>query len=158
VRRGWAAGVVGIALLAGCGGDGHRAGIGGALERWAGTARAFDRQLESCGSQVYPTHDFFTACMKQGSVDYAGAAAGVRRAFEARAASSAACRRAAGTAERLLTRDTSLMAQEVAYSDQLNNAATDRLSYAGPPLPEFETQARATIDRDQASLRKLGDC
>jgi hypothetical protein len=157
VRRAWAAGVVGVALLGGCGG-GSDSGVSGALDKWAGAARAFDRELESCGTRVYPTRGFFEACMKRESLGYPSAAAGVRRAFEVRARSSPTCRMAAGTAGRLLTRDTSLMAREVALADQLNNAATDRLSYTGPPLPEFESQARATVDRDLASLRKLGEC
>jgi hypothetical protein len=157
VRSAWAAGLIGLALLGGCGGGGDSR-VSGTLDKWAGAARAFDRELESCGTRVYPTHDFFKACMTQQPPGYSSAAAGVRRAFDARAGSSDACRRAAATAGRLLTRDTSLMAREIAFSDDLNNAATDRQNYSGPPLAQFEAEARATIDRDLASLRKLGEC
>jgi hypothetical protein len=158
VRRVWAVSLIGAALLAGCGGGSDGSPVGKAVGRWSDATRAFDGQLESCGSRVYPTHEFFAACMRQPPLDYKGAAAGVRRAFDARAGSSAACRRAAADAGRILDRDQSLLAQQIAFSDQLNNAATDRLSYSGPPLADFESQARATISRDLSSLRKLGEC
>src|SRR4051812_41969623 len=119
-----AAGLIGAALLAGCGGGSGGSGVSGAIGKWADATRAFDGQLESCGSRVYPTRDFFAACMKQPPLDYRSAAVGVRRAFDARAGASAACRRAAAGAGRILDRDQSLLAQEIALSDQLNNAAT----------------------------------
>jgi hypothetical protein len=157
MRSAWAVGLIGLALLGGCGGGGDSR-VSGALDKWAGAARAFDSELKSCGTRVYPTRGFFKACMTQQSLGYPSAAVGVRRAFDARAGSSDACRRAAATAGRLLTRDTSLMSKEIAFSDDLNNAATDRQNYSGPPLAQFEAEARSTIDRDLASLRKLGKC
>jgi hypothetical protein len=156
-RRTWAAGLIGAALLAGCGGGGD-SGVSAALDRWRDATRAFDSRLESCGSRVYPTRDFFAACMSQPPLEYRGAAAGVRRAFDVVAGSSAACRAPAASANRLLDRDLALLARQISYSDQLNNAATDRLAYTGPPLEEFEAQARATIGRDLKALRKLGEC
>jgi hypothetical protein len=143
-----------VALLAGCGGGGSGdSGVAGAVGRWGDAVRAFDSQLRSCGRRVYPTRDFFSACMKQPPLEYPRAAAGVRRAFGARAE----CSRAADSAGRILDRDLSLLAQEITFSDDLNNAATDRLSYSGPPLAEFQAQARGTISTDLASLRKLSD-
>jgi len=96
--------------------------------------------------------------MRQPPPGYKSAAAGVRRAFDDRAASSSDCRPAAGQAGRLLTRDLSLMAQEIAISDRVNNSATERKPYSGPAPVPFQARARRTISRDLAELRRLSGC
>jgi hypothetical protein len=143
--------------VAGCGGgDGGsgRSAVDKAVQRWADATRAFDGQFTGCGRRVAPIHGVFSACMRTPPLDYKPAAAGLRRAFEARAS----CKQEAAEAGRVLVRDVSLMDQEIALSDRLVDAAIARRRLRGPAPADFEARAQRTISGDVIELRKLSGC
>jgi hypothetical protein len=124
------------------------------VQRWAAATRAFDEQFRACGTRVSPTHGVFSACMRTPPLDYKPAAVALGHAFEARAS----CKREAGAAKRLLTRDVSVMEQEIALSDRVVDAAIARRRLRGPVPAAFDARAQRTIGDDLVELRKLSRC
>jgi hypothetical protein len=142
-------------MAAGCGGGGggssgpDKGALNVALARWGVATRAFDGQLTSCGRRVYPTRDFFATCMKQPPLGYMGAAAALRRSFDA------GCKQGSAQAGRILTRDLALLRREIAAADEVGNAALERRPHRGPPAMQVEERASRTVVRDLAELRRL---
>jgi hypothetical protein len=87
--------------------------------------------------------------MKQPPLDYEGAAAALRRSFEAE------CKRTSATAGRILSRDLALLREEIVRFDAAANSALDRRAPRGPAAVPFAEHASRTVARDLVQLRRL---
>jgi hypothetical protein len=156
-------GTVVVGLLVGCGSSGDRAPAPGppaedntvkALVAWTDAVILQYNWLQQCQGHMYPTRNFWAACMKEPRRDYSKVVATTLRSLS-RLEHDAPCRKAAVELKRDIAQVTGIEDKVVKSLDRFNNTITAGHAYHGPRLTRTSRSATRTITRRLRAVRAL---